>query len=74
MSYRIDPGTGGVGAPVSDGMMDEVLIAANIYGFLLGIGFFYWGTRRRLLWLRALGGILVISHVTYLGVIMLGVI
>lgn len=74
MGYQIDPGTGAVGAPVGDGMIDGVLLAANIYGLLIGIGCCYFGIRSRLLWLKILGGLLVVSHVGYLGAVMLGLI
>lgn len=69
MRYQIDPGTGGMGAPVGDNGM---IIGSAIYGLLLGIAFFYMGKRSRLLWVTVIGVFLVGSSVVYLGAAMLG--
>lgn len=68
MRYREDAVTGGAGAPVSDGM----IVGTAIYTLVVGIGLCLLGIRSRLMWVTAMGGILVVVSVVYLGAAVLG--
>lgn len=68
MRYRIDPVTGGAGAPVGH----EMIVATAVFTLLIGLGFCLMGRRGRQHWVTAIGSVLVVSSAVYLGAVMLG--
>lgn len=68
MRYREDAVTGGVGAPVGDGMT----VGTAIYTLALGAGLCFFGIRSRLMWVTVMGGILATASLVYLIAAVLG--